>query len=409
MAMDEDVDDEGEHADLTGADPEEAVDAGPPEEKPAQDLLRFAQKDPRAPLLTLSDQDIEDRYKKDPASLGSMSVGRPNAGVLVNGVQMPAGERWLLLDPGRAWGTRETVDALSLIIHRVNERFPQGTSPLPIGHISAERGGRLSPHKSHQSGRDVDAGYYYKTATHRAFVPAHAGNLDLDRTWALIKAALIETPVEMILVDTSIQRLLADHALKSGEDPAFVERSFQVKRKNGWAPVRHAHGHHNHIHFRFFNPVGEALGQKVARLVLPRHPAPGPGPAGSPPGAPAVVYENHRARSGDTMGILARRYGTTPEEIRKVNGLKSDALRAGVVYKIPHKGAAPPPPQAPKHGKHSPAPHAQHPKRVGAVVPRGAGGAAPKKPAPAKPAPPPAKPAPPPSKPAPPPAKPPAK
>src|SRR4051794_26295010 len=42
---------------------------------------------PTSPLLSLSDAEIDQRFHHDLASIGSASVGRPNAGVLVNGVQ----------------------------------------------------------------------------------------------------------------------------------------------------------------------------------------------------------------------------------------------------------------------------------------------------------------------------------
>ncbi len=37
--------------------------------------------------------------------------------------------------------------------------------------------------------------------------------------------------------------------------------------------------------------------------------------------------------------ILARRYGTTVEEIQRANSLPGNAIRAGIVYRIPQKQA----------------------------------------------------------------------
>jgi penicillin-insensitive murein endopeptidase len=225
-------------------------------------------------------------------------------------------------------------------IHRVHQRFA-GAPPLVIGHLSARNGGRLSPHKSHQSGRDADVGYYYKAGP-RSFVHATEDNLDLPRTWALVKAAVTETTVEMILVDRAVQRVLSDYAQRSGEDPAFLDEVFQVRGKNPRAPIRHVHGHDNHIHFRFHNPAAEAMGQRVARFVtIPRAPAPAVVAASQ---AEAAGYATIRARSGDTLVILARRYGTTVEEIQRANRLPGNAIRAGVVYRIPQKVAPKPAP-----------------------------------------------------------------
>src|SRR5262249_54064275 len=152
-----------------------------------------------------------------------------------------------------------------------------------------------------------------------------------------IRAALKETTVELILVDRSVQRLLADYAAQSGEDPAFLDEVFQIRGKNPRAPIRHIKGHDNHIHFRFHNPIAEEMGRRAARwVVVPRAPARmAAAQAGGHPQAPgqpeAPGSVQIRARSGDTLVILARRYGTTVEEIQRANGLAGNAIRAGVV------------------------------------------------------------------------------
>ena len=69
--------------------------------------------------------------------------------------QMPADEAWTLVNADHAWGTKETVDFLSRCLRRVSTELP-GAAKIYIGHISGKRGGHLSPHKSHQAGRDVD-------------------------------------------------------------------------------------------------------------------------------------------------------------------------------------------------------------------------------------------------------------
>ena len=310
-----------EMAALEDDDDEQAPGAHPPAAPP--------------PALALSDAEIDQRFHHDPASLGPASVGPASAGALVNGVQMPRGEHWQLLDPGRAWGTQETVDALVRCIDKVNERYP-GAPPIAIGHLSAKNGGHLSPHKSHQSGRDADVGYYYKSGP-RLFVHATEENLDLPRTWALLKTALRETTIDMIFIDRSVQRALVDYAASSGEDAAFLDEVFQIRGKNARAPVRHIKGHDNHIHFRFHNPVAEEMGRRVARfVVIPRYQPPVRVAASQ---AETAGYVQIRAHSGDTLVILARRYGTTVEEIQRANQLAGNAIRAGIVYKIPQKVA----------------------------------------------------------------------
>ena len=49
----------------------------------------------------------------------------------------------------------------------------------------------------------------------------------------------------------------------------------------------------------------------------------------------------HRVRRGETLGSLARRYGTSVNAIRAANGLRSSRLRAGRSYTIPIRRTPP--------------------------------------------------------------------
>ena len=314
---------------------------------------------PKSPTLALSDAEIRERLRNDPGSIGSISVGRASAGALVNGVQMPKGDHWDLTSPSCAWGTKETVDSLTHVIDKVNEQFP-GSQSVQIGHLSARDGGHLSPHVSHQAGRDVDVGYYYRTINPRGFANANDGNLDYPRTWALVRAALKDTDVEWIFIDTAIQRGLAQYAVSTGEDPLWLDDIFQVRGKNGRSIIRHAKGHGTHLHIRFYNPVAEELGRRCAFLLPPRSPA--AHALASANASARRTYAQHRARSGDTLVVLARHYGTTIEEIQRANGLKSIALKRGVVYRIPQKSA-------PKGGPRGPSRATAPPRRAASSRP----------------------------------------
>lgn len=370
---------ESPDATLEGPDHEPHGDPGHEgDEHEADDIETPGEWSPRAgtvkaPIADLGADEIRRRLKDDPASLGSLSLGAPNRGALFNGIQMPLGDRWMLADPGNAYGTKEAIDQLIRCIDAVHERYPKSPK-LIIGDWSARRGGRLKPHKSHQSGRDVDVSYYYTTKT-GWYAHANAKNLDRPRTWAFVKALLTKADVEMILIDTSIQKLLRDHAIAAGEDRAFVDRVFQVAgEKQGFAPVRHASGHATHIHVRFRSAEAVASG-KVAEAFLPRPAgpardrgaakravaqnetkAPGTRAAGakSPSGGIApkeeTTYVSHRARNGDTLDALARRYGTTVAAIREANGLKGNELKMKRTYRIPVAKAP-----APRSGGKAPA------------------------------------------------------
>jgi penicillin-insensitive murein endopeptidase len=283
---------------------------------------------PPHPLAGVSDAELEQRLVTKPASLGSMSIGKPSAGLLFNAAPMPPGDGWTVVVPGQSFGTEETIGYLEAAIHAVDAQFPD-SQKLSIGDISARSGGYLSPHLSHQSGRDADVGYYYLDggAWYRR---ATAQNLDTARTWAFVRALVTRTDVEMLLIDHSIQPLLRAEAERVGEDSEWLEGLF--KGKGALPPIiRHAPGHATHLHVRFFSPIAQETGRRAYAALL-RHQMIRVGPA----------FAIHVARKGDTLAELAKRYGTTVRAIRHANGLKSNVIQAKKSYRIPEKGKAPP-------------------------------------------------------------------
>jgi penicillin-insensitive murein endopeptidase len=367
----EDMSDEPSESEGDGAedDPEHAHDPDDPEDQDEDDdafldcLDRGPGSPPHCPQFTwkspiegLSAEEIRTKVKEDLASIGPISVGAPNRGRLFNGVQMPKSDRWKQNDPGNAWGTQETVDSITRAVDRVHAAH-KDTPPLIIGHISAKGGGRLRPHKSHQSGRDVDLSYFYNEPK-TWYAVATDKNLDKPRTWTLVKAFLEDPNTEMVLIDTSLQKVLMAHALAAGEDKAFVERVFQVSGKAKAPLIRHAKGHATHIHVRFFSPSAQASG-KLAAAFLPKPPPPPARKPGKTPGkggegkgkagdrsakggkskerADEATFVYHRARSGDTLDALSRKYAVSIPAIKQANGLKSNDLKINKTYRIPKK------------------------------------------------------------------------
>lgn len=280
------------------------------------------------PLEGLSGEQIKTQLRETPEALGSMSVGEPNGGALFNAVQLPEDPRWERVDASHAWGTQETVDYITAAIATVHARFDD-TPPLPIGHISARRGGPLSPHRSHQSGRDVDLGFYYQPDAHSWYRRATKANLDLPRTWALVRALVTETDVRLILVDHSIQTFLRNYARSIGEDEVWLQDVFDGGGPTRPAIIRHAPGHATHLHVRFYNPIAQESARRsyAALIALGKVKAP-------------VHYVQHRVRKGDTLIGLAKRYGTTVAAIKRANGLRSNLIMAKRTYKIPRQGPA---------------------------------------------------------------------
>jgi len=265
---------------------------------------------------------LREAVQNDLGSLGSISLGAPSAGSLLNAVRAEDGPLFEIRSPGGAFGTQETLDYLSAAIRRVQAEFP-GTPPLALGHISAKDGGPLRPHISHQSGRDVDISFYYRDAS-PWYSRGTSKNLDLPRTWAFVRALVVETDVDMILIDQSIQRLLEEYALSAGEDRDWVRGLFHGGPGGLRRIIRHAPGHATHLHIRFFNPVAQETGRRVAPILselgLRKVPA---------------NFIRYRARPGDTLGKIAKRFGTTVPALKSANGLRTSKIRENRQYRIP--------------------------------------------------------------------------
>jgi penicillin-insensitive murein endopeptidase len=281
------------------------------------------------PLADVTMDGLRRMMREDFASLGSISLGKSNGGALLNGVRMPEGPRWIVRTPNLAWGTQETVDAIVRCVDKVNEELP-GTPKLYIGHLSRKGGGHFPPHRSHQSGRDVDVGYYY-LEDDPWYTRADDKNLDAPRTWALVRAFVTETDVQYIFIDHSIQAMLRTYAESIGEDSGWLDQVFGGKTATVPPIVRYARGHATHIHVRFYSPVAQETGRRLYPLLIKNKII-----------RPPSYYVFHRARKGQTLSHLATRYGVSPRAIRRVNGLRSNLIREGQLYKIPREGGVQP-------------------------------------------------------------------
>jgi penicillin-insensitive murein endopeptidase len=231
----------------------------------------------------------------------------------------PEGSFWTLRDPRESWGTDETIGYIVTAIEAVEARHP-GSPRLVIGDLSNPKGGRLNRHRSHQTGRDADLGFYYRRGEADSFLTARKKDLDLPRTWALVRALVTETDVDRIFVDRSLISALHAQAVAEGEDRDWLDDVFG--RSVGKGIVQHERRHKDHLHVRFYNPRAQEHGRIVYPVLVETGAAP-----------PPTV--KHRVRRGETLGGLARRYGTSVSAIRAANGLRSTRLRAGRSYTIP--------------------------------------------------------------------------
>jgi LysM repeat protein len=156
--------------------------------------------------------------------------------------------------PHLAFGTAKTIGLIEKAVAQYKRKVRGGPKVL-MGDISKRGGGTLNPHASHRTGRDVDVGYVL-TGEHgnrTRFSGVNRENLDLARTWALVKAFLDTHEVLYIFMDYGHQKLLYDHARSQGVSARELDELFQYPRGRGRSHgiVRHWPSHKHHFHVRF--------------------------------------------------------------------------------------------------------------------------------------------------------------
>lgn len=308
---DTDLDAESEaEAEAEEAD-DEAVDDGEAESRStdnADPTLRYS--------TDLTDHQLEELFVAGAKELGSVSVGFADEGRLINAATLPEGDAWEVVVPSNAWGTQEAVQALVQAANAVRAKFPEAQK-LRINHISKKEGGYLRPHKSHQSGRDVDLGFFYKdNLAPTAVTGNRADAMSLPENWHLLRELLVNADVHAILVDKKIRQRLYDYALSVGEDPTWLGQVFG-------RVIQHARRHKDHFHVRFYAPRSQELGRRIQPILAKR------------PDENLMVY---RIRSGDTLGHIAARFGSTVSMIQKANRMSNSFLRVSRSLVVPLRG-----------------------------------------------------------------------
>jgi len=182
---------------------------------------------------------------------GAVGVGVPWGGRLVNGVPIPAGERWRLQEPSAAYGTTHAVASLVTAL----QAFAATTTherPLLVGAMSLLHGGPLPGRRSHQTGRDVDIRLPL-LASIPAWFPIQPRRVDYETLWALVAALADTGEIETIHLDYELQKGLHKAATKLGAGEEALHRLIQWPRgrADGNGVVRHADGQTTQLHVRF--------------------------------------------------------------------------------------------------------------------------------------------------------------
>ncbi|NVB37607.1 penicillin-insensitive murein endopeptidase [Pseudenhygromyxa sp. WMMC2535] len=194
-------------------------------------------------------------YKHTPGG-SSESVNFPGDGGLEGAMPMVDGPgRVIKHIPWKGWATRTTVATLDAVLREWARRFPS-RQPILVGNMSAREGGRLKPHSSHQSGRDVDLSYpqIWDRKEELNWRTMDSKNLDRELTWSLLELLRETGAVEVIFIDSKLQKLLYDHAVATKRHSKAALREWMEYPNppgSGSPLIRHVRGHADHIHVRF--------------------------------------------------------------------------------------------------------------------------------------------------------------
>ncbi|MEM6292036.1 MAG: penicillin-insensitive murein endopeptidase [Myxococcota bacterium] len=167
------------------------------------------------------------------------SIGRPNRGRLEHAARLPPGPYIIRFD-WQCFGSALAVWNIQRAIggFRAETGFDRD---IFVGALSRRSGRRLPPHRSHQSGRDVDV--RLPAMPHATGFKLSPTEVDWHATWALVDAFVRTDDVAVIFLERKLRTRLRYAGIVMGASDERLDRVM--------GHVRHSPGHTAHIHIRF--------------------------------------------------------------------------------------------------------------------------------------------------------------
>lgn len=208
------------------------------------------------------------------ATQKSVARGRHTNGSLISPARVPVNGKALAVLPGehrqrgRNYGISDLVNALTIVASELRDRYQNTT--VYIGDISAKRGGRITHHRSHQTGLDVDIAFFYRDSKGKLVTPTgfwHIGEdgltstsgqytLDPALNWDLVEGLLRSSQIEVqwIFVSKPIKEQLLAAGRAKGAPEEILKRAETILHQ----PTRGL-PHDDHFHLRIYCPPAQRL------------------------------------------------------------------------------------------------------------------------------------------------------
>ncbi len=209
------------------------------------------------------------RANLGPAALRfGRSLGSPTDGHLIGGMHFEETSYLRMMPADTAgdvrWGLEPLVTMIDRAARSVRHQFPDAITS--VGHMSREGGGEVEQHRSHESGRDADVGFFVRTASGKQllethFVPFRADGsavswpgayFDDAKNWALVSALLSDPQAHVthVFVAAPLRARLLAYAERHGLAASERMRAAEVMQQpHGTLP------HDDHFHVRIGCPA----------------------------------------------------------------------------------------------------------------------------------------------------------
>lgn len=220
-----------------------------------------------AAALALAKPDpLPEKYDKSPFSLMSLTVGAPNDGRQVRAKRLRESESLRIKSgsKGEVYGH----PALVLMLQRSAkdiDKAVRGGAVMLVGDLSSKHGGPLAGHRSHQSGRDADVGFYLRNESGKQVVLnqfvridgegrviGHRGvYFDDERNWQLVRSWLRDTRagISHVFVAAHVRNRILKYARSSNAREKYHDEAAKLLHQ-----PRNSSVHDDHYHVRITCP-----------------------------------------------------------------------------------------------------------------------------------------------------------